>query len=608
MAFGVTIDGFIKKRLADVQVETLAAFQAVFGKGFDMDPRSPEGQIKGILDGRIATLWDLGEAIYFSQYPDPSEGINLDNAVSLTGIVRKNPRSSIVESGVGRGIFGTIIPLGTIISVTGNPDARFVTDAAQTISIAAIDEIQRLDFGEETDGGSLVIDFNGDLTGALASGASAATIEAALEALPSIGVGNVTVTGSFPVNEVQTLSFDLTPDSGSFTITFGGFTTAAIAFGASAAAVESALEALTSIGVGNVSVSGTIDDITGLTIIFQGSLGGTDQTEVTATSSLLQGATPVVITPGTTTPGAANGFVIDFSPGTLAGLPQPQITIPTNTLVFDGAAVSATPSTTVEGDKAKTPEFQLTAEDTGPTVAGAGSLTVIETPVVGLENFTNVEDADIGAAIESDIKLKSRRREELQIAGAATPEAIRSDLLDINDVTAVVVFFNNKSIIDIDGRPPHSADIVVQGGDEDVIADRIFNTVAGGIETIGTIAKVVIDSQGFPQDVNFSRPTDVDIFVEIDLTVNVALFPADGLQQVEDAILAYGNALDIGKPVVVYGSAPSLSCSFDAIPGILDYTIRVSRDSGPPTVDDNISIAAREISDFDSSRITVVTV
>ena len=56
------------------------------------------------------------------------------------------------------------------------------------------------------------------------------------------------------VNAVQTVT--LTATAGTFTLSFGGATTTALAFDATAAGVQAALEALSPIGVGNVSVTG----------------------------------------------------------------------------------------------------------------------------------------------------------------------------------------------------------------------------------------------------------------------------------------------------------------------------------------------------------------
>lgn len=75
---------------------------------------------------------------------------------------------------------------------------------------------------------------------------------------------------------------------GTFTLTFDGQTTAAIAYNASAAAVQSALEALSSIGVGNVSVTGSNGGP--YTVTFIGDFARTNVSTMTASGTSLVGA------------------------------------------------------------------------------------------------------------------------------------------------------------------------------------------------------------------------------------------------------------------------------------------------------------------------------
>ncbi|MEE8298411.1 MAG: hypothetical protein V3R67_03430, partial [Thermodesulfobacteriota bacterium] len=207
----------------------------------------------------------------------------------------------------------------------------------------------------------------------------------------------------------------------------------------------------------------------------------------------------------------------------------------------------------------------------------------------------------------TDPAFRLRRKQEVARAGSTTIPGIFSDVSAVTNVTATVVFQNNLDIPDLDARPPHSVDIVVRGGTEDDIASAIFNTVAGGITMVGDISKTVKDPNGFDQIVKFSRPTDVNIFLEIDLTVDTDLFPIDGIAQVNALILVYDAALLMGQDIVVRGSDPSLICSFESVPGILDIVIRVGK-TASPTLDDNIIIAPRELADFDSSRITTIVI
>jgi hypothetical protein len=229
---------------------------------------------------------------------------------------------------------------------------------------------------------------------------------------------------------------------------------------------------------------------------------------------------------------------------------------------------------------------------------------VIDTPVVGLEEFTNEEDAVLGRDIENDQDAKLRREQELTKAGSCTVEAIKADMLDINDVTAAVVFQNNLSITDFEGRPPKSIDVVVQGGDEDDIALALFlTTAAGTTQTVGAILKNVVDSQGFTQPIRFSRPEEVNVWVEVDVTKDPALFPVDGADQIKAKILAWGLARTIGQDVIVFGTDP-ISCSFDEVPGMIDLVFRVGT-APAPVGDGNVAITARQIAMFDTARITV---
>jgi hypothetical protein len=82
-------------------------------------------------------------------------------------------------------------------------------------------------------------------------------------------------------------------EDGTFTLTFSGDTTSSLAYNASAATIQTALEGLASIGSGNVVVTATAD---GFTAEFQGSLANTDVGALTCTPSLKQKADTISVT------------------------------------------------------------------------------------------------------------------------------------------------------------------------------------------------------------------------------------------------------------------------------------------------------------------------
>jgi len=305
----------------------------------------------------------------------------------------------------------------------------------------------------------------------------------------------------------------------------------------------------------------------------------------------------------TVTGNFTDGFEVTFA-GADGGQDQPTLTVVNNTLEAATVAVTATVTVTQEGDRAKAEDISLIAQNTGPVAAPSGSLTVIETLVAGLDSFTNELDATVGTNSETDAELKLRRSQQLRTSAASTVEAIKSNLLDLDDVTSVIVLQNNTDVTDARGVPPHFIEVILLGGTDDDIKAALFDSVAAGIGYFGNVSTNLTDSQGFTQTVKYSRPSEVPIYLEVDLTVD-ANFPADGTDQAEAAFLAFGNELSIGDDVIVY---PKLICAIESIPGILDVAIRIKRDTAGPTLDDNIEIDFDEISDWDSSRITVITV
>jgi len=490
--FGLTDQGLVIKRLEDVKAEIESGLQTVLGVGINLLPTELLGQIVGIFSEREALIWELMEVVYNSQYPATATGTSLDNVVAITAIERLAATKSTAV-GVATGTQGTIITSGAVVSVNGNPDARFV------------------------------------MTGPF-----------------TIGPGT---------NAVQDIDFSAVPDSGDFTLNFDGDETASIPFGSSAAFVESALETLTTI----TSVTVTGNFTTGFTITFDGGDGQQPQNLITVgTNTLLLVATPVVITITNTTTGV---------------LPNVECT--------------------------------LEAETAGAVQAPSGSLTVIETVIAGWDAFANAEDAFVGNEIETDAELRLRRDQTLGASATATLNAIYSKLREIDEVEDAAVYHNPTQVTDGDGRPPHSIQAIVLGAEDEIIANALWDVSPAGIELLGTTTFTITDSQGFAQDIKFSRPIDVNIWIEIDLTTD-GNFPIDGDTALRDFVVTYCTTnFKIGDDVIVFGSESIASAIADSdIEGITDYVIRVGT-TVSPTLDDNVVNAFDEIGDFDTSRTTI---
>lgn len=104
-------------------------------------------------------------------------------------------------------------------------------------------------------------------------------------------------------NEIETVAITGAPTGGTFTLTFQGQTTAGIAWDATAATIQTALEALSNVAPGDVVVTGGPMPGT-VTVYFGGAYARTDVTQMTGSAAGLTGGTPV-LTVATLTSGGA---------------------------------------------------------------------------------------------------------------------------------------------------------------------------------------------------------------------------------------------------------------------------------------------------------------
>jgi len=185
------------------------------------------------------------------------------------------------------------------------------------------------------------------------------------------GIGGDTIDRA-ATQEVQAVTITGTPTGGTFTLTYNGQTTAGIAYNANAAAVQSALEALSNIEPGDVTVTGTGP----YTLTWSAASGNV--TQLTANGAALTGGSSPAAGVSTTTPGLAAANI---------GYKAPQVGITANpngiSLEFwtnamqDGAVASDLPYLHWAVPRASlrlADNFQLNAENAlTPTLQGTSN-------------------------------------------------------------------------------------------------------------------------------------------------------------------------------------------------------------------------------------------
>jgi len=285
--------------------------------------------------------------------------------------------------------------------------------------------------------------------------------------------------------------------------------------------------------------------------------------------------------------------------GTFTGTPGTPIPINSEASVFD------------TGDKFKTlidaeigiggtVDIPMQAVNTGPIEAVAGSLTVIETPIFGWTSVTNSSDALVGRSEETDAELRVRREQSTQALGQNLVDALFGQLLNLDGVEDAVVI-SNGSEVTVGGIPPHQFLCSVLGGDNQDIADTIWVNTPQGIASFGALTVPVTDAQGFLQPVKFTRPSEVEIYFKIDITVDPVEFPSGGEDDIRNNVADYGTAnFKISDDVI----RSEFYTPVNYTPGVLTIDLFIGL-SASPSGTANISIDVDEISRYSSSRVEV---
>lgn len=275
----------------------------------------------------------------------------------------------------------------------------------------------------------------------------------------------------------------------------------------------------------------------------------------------------------------------------------------TGSIISDGTVVWAYLGT---GDGAI--EVPCASEKLDAITAPAGTLTRIDSPVVGLNTAVNLLDADLGRPSETDPELRARREIELRADGNAALDSVLARVSKVNGVASVAVFENDTEATDGDGVPPHSIEVVVDldagppADVEDQIRAAIFTAVAGGIRPYGHVTGTVVDGSGNSQEVDFSYLTEVPAFIRLDLEVT-SQYPTNGDAQVLEQLLAFEADRLVGGYDLVAQQVAAIAFNVTGVFNVSNVQVGLSS----PAAGTRVSVTTRQLVTLDSSRIVIAS-
>lgn len=234
-----------------------------------------------------------------------------------------------------------------------------------------------------------------------------------------------------------------------------------------------------------------------------------------------------------------------------------------------------------------------------------GTITEISTLVSGWKSVTNDIAPILGREEETDIEARQSYIKRIYQRSMNMVESISAEILNnVDDVTALVVYENDTNTTDTYNRPPHSVEIVVEGGNATEIAECIYKKKATGIQTYGNNEVSILDDYGNNHVIRFNRPTQIKTWIKVTITRNDSYIQPNYAQIVKDSIVDNINS-SVGEDVYLQ---MLLADIYKNVSGIKYIDIKAAIGDTQPTnyTLDNITVGPREKVSIATDRIEVV--
>ena len=224
--------------------------------------------------------------------------------------------------------------------------------------------------------------------------------------------------------------------------------------------------------------------------------------------------------------------------------------------------------------------------NTGDILLPEGVITNIVKADAGLLSVVNLCAYIAGRDEETDTEFRQSYADKIFNRSSMMLESIRSAILNnVQGVTSVAPYENPTHECDEYGRPPHSIEIVVDGGDSTEIAQQILQKKAGGINTYGDTSVVLAGAYDEDITIRFSRPTIIYTWFHLGITLSkTEAIPPNYVDLLREVVLENMAALEAGADVVPQQFMSEL---YKACSGIsyIDIKLFTTADAGAKPTD-----------------------
>lgn len=310
-----------------------------------------------------------------------------------------------------------------------------------------------------------------------------------------------------------------------------------------------------------------------------------------------------------------DGMESDIIEGLAAAITDNRYTITTadNTITIEDKTISRS-NVLVLSDNLTTSSVTVIAafltEEYGNITLPYGIVTKMVNNITGFTAVTNLLEPTYGRKQETDIELRQSYIAKSALRSNTMIESIVGELLNnIENVESASGYENDTDYTDERGLPPHSVEIIVEGGDDYSIAQAILRRKAGGIQTYGSVEVGVPGVYGDTIPVRFNRPDYLYTWLKVVLHGDATRLPTNYSSLTMQSLLDDGSEFVAGKNLLTQLLNDGI---YDAVAGLTYieiYTAYGTSSSYVPETEDykqkNIIVNSRQKILIDETRIEV---
>lgn len=231
--------------------------------------------------------------------------------------------------------------------------------------------------------------------------------------------------------------------------------------------------------------------------------------------------------------------------------------------------------------------------------------------ITGFTAVTNLLEPTYGRKKETDIELRQSYIAKSALRSNTMIESIIAELLNnVEDVESASGYENDTDETDTRGLPPHSIEIIVEGGDNTAIAKAIFRRKAGGIQTHGNVVVNVPGEYGDTIPVRFNRPEYLYAWLKVQLEGDAGKIPVNYSSLTKQSLMEDGAQMTAGTSLLTQLLNDGIYDRVAGLTKIVIYTAYTTDSTiipgdGDYQKDENIMATSRQKVLIDENRIEV---